>query len=242
MGTTHVSDPTPLHGRVAVVTGATRGIGRATTSQLSELGARVVGIARHPPGGRAGEPLETCLRADVRSFGSVVGAMEGVVSRFGGIDIVVANAGLGEQSSVLTGDHHRWWEVIETNLLGLAYTLRAALPHLADRHGHAVILASVAGLESYVGEPAYLASKWGAVGLGRALRREALAYGVRCTIVSPGLVETEMTHASPEVEAWLSRVDPLRPDDVAAAIVFALVQPRHVVLSEVTVRPTLQEV
>ena len=104
---------------------------------------------------------------------------------------MVANAGAGESSLLVDGDTDRWRTVVETNVLGLAYTIRAVLPEIRDQgHGHIVIVASLSGRITYVGEPLYAASKWAAVGLGGILRREALGYGVRTTLIEPGLVDT----------------------------------------------------
>ena len=122
------------------------------------------------------------------------------VAELGGLDFVVANAGIAEQSLIATGDPGRWAEVVSTNLLGAMNTIRAALPFLRTQGtGHVLIVASVSGREAYVGEPAYIASKFGLVGFGHALRMEAAGYGVRVTTVEPGSVATPLTMDNPVV-------------------------------------------
>lgn len=102
-------------------------------------------------------------------------------------------------------------------------------------------MASVAGRESHPGEPIYMASKWAVVGLGRSLRRELLPHGIRVTLVEPGLTDTPLVHASPGAEAWLHAVEPLQPDDVAGAVIYALGQPSRVAVNEILIRPGRQE-
>ncbi|MHB2028397.1 MAG: SDR family oxidoreductase [Acidimicrobiales bacterium] len=232
-------------GRLAgVVTGASRGIGDAIARKLVMHDARVISIARHERPEKADSHVPIAqLLADVRDYASISQAMTHARVSLGPLDFLVANAGVGEQSSVLDGDPERWKEVIDVNLLGLAYTIRAALPHLAENGGgHVVIVASVAGRETYVGEPAYVASKWGAVGLGRALRQEGRRYGVRCTLVEPGIVDTGIMHANATAEQWLEGVEPLCPEDIAEVVLFALSQPDRISVNEIVLRPSLQEI
>jgi NADP-dependent 3-hydroxy acid dehydrogenase YdfG len=131
--------------------------------------------------------------------------------------------------------------VVETNLLGTIYAVRAVLPHLLQqRSGHVFITSSVSGRESYAGETVYIASKWGQVGYAHALRQEVADSGVRVTVVEPGIVDTPLTRDNPVVRPLLEATEPLAPTDVARAIVYAYRQPPHVLVSELTIRPLRQ--
>jgi NADP-dependent 3-hydroxy acid dehydrogenase YdfG len=192
---------------------------------------------------RAASPVERAVVevADVRDAAALREVADRTVARFGRIDVLVANAGVSDQSRLTDGDPDRWRAVVETNLLGTAYAVRAVLPHmLARRSGHIFITSSVSGREAYPGEAVYIASKWGQVGLAHALRQEVMDDGVRVTVVEPGIVDTPLTRDNPAVRPLLDAVEPLQPDDVAGAVVYAWRQPAHVVVSEVTVRPLRQ--
>jgi NADP-dependent 3-hydroxy acid dehydrogenase YdfG len=186
-----------------------------------------------------GEAL--AVAADVREPDALGRAVGLVLERFGRIDALVANAGISDQSSTAKGDPTRWRAVVETNVLGVVYSVRAVLPALLERRlGHVFIVASVSGRETYVGEPVYIASKWAQVGFGHALRQELADAGVRVTLVEPGIVDTPLTRENPVVRPLLDATEPLAPEDVARAIVYAYEQPPHVVVSELTLRPLRQ--
>jgi NADP-dependent 3-hydroxy acid dehydrogenase YdfG len=180
---------------------------------------------------------------DVRDPAALEQVATRAVEEFGRIDFLLANAGIADQSRVSTGDPERWRAVVETNVLGVAYSARAVLPQmLAQDSGHIFIMSSVSGRESYVGEPVYIATKWGQVGFTHALRLELLEAGsnVRVTIVEPGLVDTPLTRDNPVVRPLLEQVEPLTAEDVARAVVYAYQQPDRVLVSEITLRPLHQ--
>lgn len=236
-----------LTGRAGLITGGGEGIGAATARLLVDLGGRVVAMSRRGTsqqnGFKSGDKVLVPFAGDVRNFGDLERCVETTIASFGHIDFAVANAGIGDQSSIVTGDPSWWRSVIETNVLGVAHMVRAVLPHLRDAgRGDIVIIGSIAGRETYVGEPAYVASKWAVAGLSRALRREARRYGVRTTLVQPGLTDTPLSHSTPIIESWLQAVDPLQPDDIARTIAFVLAQPDHVAINEIVLRPRKQEV
>jgi NADP-dependent 3-hydroxy acid dehydrogenase YdfG len=233
---------------VGIITGAAGGIGAATACEFAALGARLVlgslpdddldSVARsvRDAGGEA-----VPVAVDVREEEQVGELPRVALERFGRIDFLVANAGVADQSSTVGGEPHRWRRVIETNLLGAAFCVRAVLPAMiAQGSGDVVLTASVSGRESYVGEPIYIASKWGLVGFGHALRKEVAPLGVRVTILEPGLVDTPLTRLNPTVAPLLAAGEPLQAVDVARAVVFACTQPEHVVVSEITIRPQRQ--
>ena len=149
-----------------------------------------------------------------------------------------------EQRAHLTGDAEaRWKEVLETNVLGVFHAVRGALPAMQRaRYGHIVLISSLSGRESYVGEPVYIASKWAIVGFGNSLRKEAARFGVKVTLIEPGLVDTPMARANPFAKPLFDAFEPLRPEDVAEAIAFVLSQPPRVLVRELAMQPLGQEI
>jgi len=240
-----------LDGPVGIITGALKGIGAATAVEFARGGARLMLIARSLADGDAlaekvrvagGKAIfESC---DVRDFAGVERVVERTVAEFGRIDFLVANAGIADQSLVSDGDPERWRAVVETNILGVLYSTRAVLPRmLAQDSGHIFVMSSVSGREPYVGEPVYIATKWAQVGFVHALRLELLDQGsnVRVTIVEPGLVDTPLTRGNPRSKPLFEQAQPLTPEEVASAVVYAYSQPRNVLVSEITVRPLHQK-
>ena len=147
------------------------------------------------------------------------GLAERAVGEWGRIDFLLANAGIADQSSVATGDPAQWRNVVETNLLGVLYSCRAVLPTMLEQaSGHILIMSSVSGRESYVGEPVYIATKWAQVGFAHALRLELLETGVRVTVIEPGLVDTPLTRDNLRIRPLLEEIEPLAAEDVARAV------------------------
>jgi NADP-dependent 3-hydroxy acid dehydrogenase YdfG len=234
-----------VNGPVGIITGALSGIGAATTLQFAQLGASLV-LADLAT--QSGEQLvskvaelggtATVAEVDVTDYQAVERLVERTASEFGRLDFLVANAGIAEQSRIVSGDPARWAAVVQTNLLGTMHSVRAALPVMKRQgEGHILIVGSTSGREPYVGEPSYLASKYGVVGFAYALRMECAEYGVRVTVVEPGTVDTPLTRGPATVRALLDRMHPLMPEDVARALLFAFQQPPHVVISELVIRP-----
>jgi NADP-dependent 3-hydroxy acid dehydrogenase YdfG len=237
--------PGDLAGQAGIITGAGDGIGATTARELAGLGARLV------LGDLAAEPIERlatalgearAVHADVRSFEDTTRLAAVCLEAYGRIDFVVANAGVDETTSMTDGDPERWRAVVETNVLGTAYTIRSVLPHMRARGGgHVVLMASVSGRETYVGQPLYVASKWAVIGLGRSLRKEVRGDGIRVTLIEPGLVDTRLSRGSPLGQHLLESIQPLVPADVARAVAYALLQPAHVNVGELLVQPVEQE-
>lgn len=231
-----------------MITGGLSGIGAAAAREFASLGARLVLCDRTDRDAagvvadvrRAGGEAVVEL-VDVRDAGALEGAAQRAVAEWRRIDFLLANAGVSEQGRVAEGDPDRWREVVETNVLGVAYSCRAVLPTmLAQRSGHIFITSSVSGRESYAGEAVYIATKWAQVGFAHALRLELLEPGIRVTVVEPGLVDTPLTRDNPKVRPLLAEIEPLAPEDVARAAVYAFRQPSHVTVSEIVVRPQRQ--
>jgi NADP-dependent 3-hydroxy acid dehydrogenase YdfG len=240
----------PLEGLTAIVTGAGTGIGAATAARLAGAGCRVVlmgrradvleqraaGITAH--GGQA-----LAMPGDVRDFAQVDSVVRSTIERYGAVDIYVANAAVVDHATIEAGDPTEWAELIATNVLGVMYGARAVVPHLLERRtGHFVIVASISGRVTYVGEPAYVASKHATVAFADVLRQEVSRSGIRVTVVEPGLVATPLVWAHADAVARVVPRDvvPLDPDDCARAIQFALEQPASCTVSEIVLRPTAQ--
>jgi len=231
-----------------VITGAGSGIGAACAVEFARLGARLTLASLPTPGlqatvqavldaGGAAVPVEM----DVRDPDAVRALIDGAVERHGRLDFLLANAGVADQDLASEGDPAVWRRLIETNLLGVMYCVRFALPHMQrQKAGHILLMASSSGRDAYVGEPAYIASKFGVVGFGHSVRKEVAEYGVRVTLIEPGAVDTPLTRGAPKVRPLIEAIDPLLPEDVARAVVFAFQQPTHVLINELTLRPTNQ--
>ena len=236
---------TGANGAVGIITGAGSGIGAATAIAFGRLGARMSLASLPTPGlaatvaaveqaGGSATPFEL----NVRDAASVQRLVDGTVERFGRLDFLVANAGVADQALASEGDPEVWRNLIETNLLGLMFCVRYALPHMQRQgSGHLLLIASLSGREAYVGEPAYIASKFGVIGFGRSVQKEVARYGIRVTLIEPGAVDTPLTRGAPKVRPLIEAIEALRPDDIAEAIVYAYQQPRRVQINEIALRP-----
>ena len=242
----------PLEGRVALVTGASSGIGEATARALSAAGAavalgarrvdRLERVAGELSGPALVRELDVSDEAHARSF------VQAAHDELGGLHVLVNNAGVMLLGPVADAEVEDWRRMIDVNLLGLLYCTHAALPLIAASGGGDVVnVSSVAGRRADAGAAVYNMTKFGVHAFSEALRQEALHSGIRVTTVAPGLVETELQghNRSPLVRNALERTreqigEPLKADDVADAIVHAVTRPKHVCVNEVVVRPTGQ--
>lgn len=236
----------PLANVAGLVTGAASGIGAATVRRLVAAGARVVAadlhLADYDRDSRVGDDEIVSVRCDVRQFRDVQSAADLCLSTYGRIDFVVASAGIADNTSMTDGDPDRWRAVLETNVLGVFHAVRGALPAMQRAgRGHVVLVSSLSGRESYVGEPVYIASKWAVVGFGNSLRKEAGPFGVKVTLVEPGLVDTPMARANPFAKPLFDAFNALRPEDIAEAIAYVLSQPPNVLVRELAIQPLGQD-
>jgi NADP-dependent 3-hydroxy acid dehydrogenase YdfG len=233
---------------IAVVTGASSGIGAATATALASRGYEIVAGARRLDRLRAvvGES-GTALELDVTDRASVERFVTEIDKRHGHIDVLVNNAGgaLG-MTPIAEADDDDWITMWKTNVLGLMYVTRACLPLLRKApHGHIVNLGSVAGFETYKGGAGYTAAKHAVRAISRTLRLELNGEPIRVTEVAPGLVETEFSvvrfHGDQQAaDAVYTGLKPLTADDIADCIVFAVTRPPHVDIDEIVIRPVAQ--
>jgi NADP-dependent 3-hydroxy acid dehydrogenase YdfG len=242
-----------LAGKVALVTGASSGIGEATAIALAAEGAKVALAARRRDRLEALEDklgangAATAIALDVTDEQACRDAVSATRDRLGGLDIVINNAGLMLLGPILEADTEDWRRMINTNVLGLMYLTHAALPHLvAQGSGDIVNISSVAGRVARLGSGVYNASKWGVNAFTESLRQEVTERGVRISVVEPGLVDTELgdhitnAEAKAATKEWKASIRSLKADDIARAILYVVTQPDHVAINEVLVRPTDQ--
>jgi NAD(P)-dependent dehydrogenase (short-subunit alcohol dehydrogenase family) len=211
-----------LPGRVALVTGASRGAGAAIAQALSAGGAKVGLLSRS--GDDLGLSDALGVKCDVADRAQVFSAVDEVVGRFGSLDLVVANAGVGMYGPLLGLAPEHIEAMIDINLKGTIYTAAATLSHLiAAGGGDFVSLASVAGLRGLPGESVYNASKFGQVGFTRSLDHELREHGVRATNVAPGGIATDFAMGTGRTEG--STEGMMTPDEVADTVVYCVTRP-----------------
>ncbi len=223
-----------LAGRVAFVTGGSRGIGAAVGRRFATDGAHVALVSR--TGGDLGLPGAIGITADVRSADEMEAAVAETVERFGGIDILVANAGVASYGPLLDISNDEIDEMIDVNVKGTLHAARAALPYLLRSDAADIVsLASEAGRRGLPNETVYCASKFAQVGFTRALDHELREHGIRCTNLCPGGVATGFGFGrgrEPEDEVGM-----MSAEDVAEFVAFVVTRPRGLRILEAALRP-----
>ena len=240
--------------RIAVVTGASSGIGEATAEKLAGEGAAVALGARRKDridglAEKIGDSAHA-LEVDVSDEAAARGFVESAAEAMGGLDALVNNAGVMLLGPVRGADTEEWRRMIEVNLLGLLYCTHAALPLMQEGGGgHIVNVSSVAGRTANLGSAVYNMTKWGVNGFSEGMRQEVLHSNIRVTILEPGFVATELQghNENPVVVENIEKMRDqigedgvLQAEDMANAILFALSQPENVSINEILVRPTKQ--
>jgi NADP-dependent 3-hydroxy acid dehydrogenase YdfG len=224
---------------VFLITGASSGIGAAVARSAAAAGYRLALAARSQ------DKLDA-LAAELGGNGSAIAQPTDVMQwednerlanatldAFGRIDVVFANAGFGAKRGFLEESPEHWRNMVLTNVLGCAYTIRATLPAVRESTGHFLLTSSVAGRIAIPGS-LYSSTKWAVTGMGQSLRSELAGTGVRVTLIEPGMVDTPFFDNRPQ--------GALTDDDIANAVMYAVSQPPHVDVSEVMVRPVQQTV
>lgn len=240
------------------ITGASSGIGQATALKLADAGCEIILSARRlerlemlknkiiENGGKATIKLvDVSIRGDMEKLGLEL-------AELGGVDILINNAGIMPLSSMVEGRVDEWEKTIDTNLKGVLYAINAVLSGMkAKKSGHIVNISSVVSRVTFATAGVYSATKHGVRALSDVLRKEGLRYGVRVTDIQPGAVATELPFSIQNQkirDAMIADDSPygqnmpnLQPEDIANAIFYALIQPNHVDVSEILIRPTYQD-
>jgi NADP-dependent 3-hydroxy acid dehydrogenase YdfG len=248
-----------LKDTVAMVTGASSGIGAATARRLASEGAAVALVGRRRDRLedvrqeiRAGSGSALALQADVTSEQEATVAVERAVAELGRLDVLINNAGIMLLGPALDASAGEWEQMVNVNVRGVLNVTHAALPHLvraaADSPRHVadlVTISSTAGRVARPGSSVYNLTKFGVTGFSEALRQELLAKRVRVSVIEPGTVDTELTtHLRPDIRAAAQRqaesIQPLLPEDIADAVAYVVTRDRRVAVNEVLIRASEQ--
>jgi NADP-dependent 3-hydroxy acid dehydrogenase YdfG len=222
---------------VFLITGASSGIGAATARHAAKAGYRLVLGARSADKLEAlaaelgGEERAIAVPTDVTTWEDNEALVAAATERFGRLDVAFANAGFGAARGWLEETPEHWRDMVLTNVLGAAYTVRAAIPPLKESKGHILVTGSVAGRRVIPGS-LYSATKWAVTAMGEAVRADLDDTGIRTTVIEPGMVDTPFFDNPGEGR--------LEPDDIARAVMYAVSQPPHVDVNEILIRPTAQ--
>jgi NADP-dependent 3-hydroxy acid dehydrogenase YdfG len=248
-----------LDGTVALVTGASSGIGEATALALADEGAAVALVARRLDrlealAERIGDATKTVvIEADVTDLAQAQAAVSTTVSELGRLDTLVNNAGVMLLGPIVDAPIEEWQRMVNLNLLGLLYCTHAALPHLissAEAEPRSVAdivnISSVAGRVARLNSGVYNATKHGVGAFSESLRQEVTARHVRVTLIEPGATATELAfHNRPEILEGMAQtfrgIEIMHAEDIAESIRYAVTQPRRVAVNEILIRPTEQE-
>lgn len=255
-----MSSTSKLSGTVALITGASSGIGESTAHELARLGATVVLVARRTDRLaalakqlRASGATALAVEADVTQRSEADGAVQRAVDEFGRLDVLVNNAGVMLLGPILEAPVEEWERMVQLNVLGLLYCTKAALPHLLEaaergprRTSDLVNVSSVAGRRARLDSGVYNATKHAVGAFSESLRQEVTGRHVRVSLIEPGAVDTELVgHNRPEIRegmaARLADMQRLEAHDIADAIGYIVTRPRHVAINELLVRPTEQQ-
>ena len=222
---------------VLLITGASSGIGAETARQAVSAGWRVALGARSEErlaelGGELGGDRALTRRCDVTDWDDLQGLVAASLEELGRLDAVFANAGFGAKRGFLEESVEHWRAMVDTNVLGVALTIRAALPHFRQQdRGHFLLTGSVAGRRALPGS-LYSATKWAVTAMGEGLRQEVSDSDIKVTLIEPGMVDTPFFDSPVEAA--------LQAEDVARAVMYALSEPAHVDINEILLRPIRQ--
>ncbi len=240
--------------KVALVTGASSGIGRAVAQALSQGGMRVVGCARsidklHALRDELGPESFLPIKVDLRDEGSILSMFDQIRSAWGGVDVLINNAGLGHKTALMDGDTEQWREMLDVNVLALCVCTREAITDMQKRgdEGHVIHISSMSAHRVPNGSGVYSATKFAVRSLTEGLRMElrAAKSAIRVGSVSPGFVETgfaeHYTGSADQAREIYSRFKVLQSKDVADAVVYLLDCPAHMQIHDILIRPTDQQ-
>ena len=232
----------PLINKSALITGGSKGIGMGIAMAMAGERMKVAITSRHLHEGEAvirqlldaGAADAIALQADVRNFNELQLATRKVTDQFGGLDAVIANAGVGHFSPVETMSHKQWHDVIDTNLTGVFYTLQATFEALKKTKGYFITMASLAGTNFFANGAAYNASKFGLVGFTQAAMLDLRKHEIKASTIMPGSVATYFNgHEPSEADAWK-----IQPEDIGQLVVDLLKMNPRTLPSKIEVRPS----
>ncbi len=227
-----------LNGKVALVTGGSKGIGLAVAESMIGAGLKVVITARNSQEVNAAAKQlgdnALGIQADVRNYADMERTVQETVKRFGGLDVLVANAGVGIFKPVQDISPEEWASVIDTNLTGVFFSLKASVQELAKRHGYVINISSLAGKNPFLNGAAYNASKFGLNGFSEAAMLDLRALGIKLSYIMPGSVATYFNdHTPSDADAWK-----IQPEDIAKLVMDLLTMNPRTLPSRVEVRPS----
>ena len=231
-----------LTGKTALVTGGSKGIGYSVAEAMVKEGVNVVVTSRHEDEvkeaaeklAQAGSGKALGVVCDARELDEQQAAVERAVSEFGSLDVLIANAGVGNFAPVDEMTPEQWQDVIDINLTGVFYSVKAAVPELKKSEGYIITIASLAGTNFFAGGAAYNASKFGLVGFSQAIMLDLRKYGVKVSTIMPGSVATHFNdHTPSEEDAWK-----IQPEDIADMVMYLLHAPARTLPSKIEVRPS----
>jgi len=231
-----------LNGKTALITGASKGIGYGIAESLLKEGVNVAITSRHQEAADAavqalskiGTGKVIGIAADVRDFEAQKSAVAKTIEAFGGLDILVANAGLGHFAPITELTPEQWHETIDTNLTGVFYSLKAAIAALTKTEGYFISIASLAGTNFFPTASAYNASKFGLVGFTQAVMLDLRDAGIKCSTIMPGSVATHFNNHEPNAaDAWK-----IQPEDLGQMVVDLLKMNPRTLPSKIEVRPS----
>ena len=234
-----------IKGKVALITGGTKGIGYGIAEALMRKGVHVAITGRHEESAQeaadalnkshSGDVRAVGIAADVRDFSSQERAIQAVMSEYGKIDVVVANAGIGHFGSVESLTVKEWQETIDTNLTGAFYSLKASLDALKESKGYYISISSLAGTNFFAGGSAYNASKFGLTGFTQAAMLDLRKYGIKVSTIMPGSVATYFNdHVPDEKDSWKIQIE-----DIGKLVVDLLEMHPRTLPSKIEVRPSI---
>jgi NAD(P)-dependent dehydrogenase (short-subunit alcohol dehydrogenase family) len=232
-----------LQNKVALVTGGSKGIGLGVAEALVKKGLKVAITSRTAASAEEAAAKLNALAngaaigigADVRKLEDQQKAVQAILSKWGQLDIVIANAGLGHFGSIETLTSEQWHETIDTNLTGVFYSIKASLEALKSSKGYIITIASLAGTNFFAGGSAYNASKFGLVGFTQAIMLDLRQYGIKVTTIMPGSVATYFNNEHPgKGDAWK-----IQPEDIGQMVVDLLEMNPRTLPSKIEVRPTM---
>src|SRR6188768_2003137 len=211
-----------LKNKVILITGGSKGIGYGVAEALIKEGSKVAVTSRSQKAaddaaarlGAAGNGEAIGIQSDVRDSKAQQKAIEAVVKKWGALDVLIANAGLGYFGNIETLTDEQWNETIDTNLTGVFYSIKASLPELKKTKGYIITMASLAGTNFFAGASAYNASKFGLVGFTQAVMMDVRKYGIKVTTIMPGSVATEFSGSVSPNDAWK-----IQPEDLGQMVV-----------------------